>query len=383
LWSYPNPQGKNPGKELCDILVVCEPDVIIFSVKEIGVTDNRDIMVNWNRWQREAVQRPARDIYGAERWITKNKSVITKDGKPGLPFPRLSFRRLHRVVVALGGGREVPIPSADFGKGFVHVYDEKSLDTVMIELDTITDFIRYLRDMEALHERNVKITLVGGEEDLLALYLKNGREFPPNVNAFLVEEGLWADFSLRPEYRRKKEADKNSYLWDRLIELICQDFRSGKLDTEGCLEDVEQVLRVMAREDRFSRWVLSKCFLDFMDATRRKKLRSRHAQSPSGIPYVFLARPHGYDRNQRRAELANRCFVVRGSCTGQTTVIGIATEESLPDKGSSFDIVLFKKETWTAVDQRAMESMQAEMGYFAEPVRTPRREDEYPAGDKE
>jgi hypothetical protein len=34
LWSYANPLGKN-GKELCDILIVCDPDIVIFSVKEI------------------------------------------------------------------------------------------------------------------------------------------------------------------------------------------------------------------------------------------------------------------------------------------------------------------------------------------------------------
>jgi hypothetical protein len=27
LWSYINPQGKTPGKELCDVLVVCNPHV--------------------------------------------------------------------------------------------------------------------------------------------------------------------------------------------------------------------------------------------------------------------------------------------------------------------------------------------------------------------
>ena len=35
LWSYASPQGRTPGKELCDILVVCDPDIIIFSVKEV------------------------------------------------------------------------------------------------------------------------------------------------------------------------------------------------------------------------------------------------------------------------------------------------------------------------------------------------------------
>ena len=35
LWSYANAQGKS-GKELCDILVVCDPDIVIVSVKAIG-----------------------------------------------------------------------------------------------------------------------------------------------------------------------------------------------------------------------------------------------------------------------------------------------------------------------------------------------------------
>jgi len=32
LWRYSNPKGKG-GKELCDLLAVCDPDVVIFSVK--------------------------------------------------------------------------------------------------------------------------------------------------------------------------------------------------------------------------------------------------------------------------------------------------------------------------------------------------------------
>jgi hypothetical protein len=33
LWSYMNPRRKPSGKELCDVIVVCEPDVLIVSVK--------------------------------------------------------------------------------------------------------------------------------------------------------------------------------------------------------------------------------------------------------------------------------------------------------------------------------------------------------------
>jgi hypothetical protein len=46
--------------------------------------------------------------------------------------------------VALGGRREGPVSQGDFGKGFVHVFDERSLDIVLSELDTVTDFVQYL-----------------------------------------------------------------------------------------------------------------------------------------------------------------------------------------------------------------------------------------------
>jgi len=39
LWSYVNPRGREPGKELCDVLVVCDPHVIVISVKEVVLKD--------------------------------------------------------------------------------------------------------------------------------------------------------------------------------------------------------------------------------------------------------------------------------------------------------------------------------------------------------
>ena len=42
---------KGSSKELCDCLVVCDPDVIIFSVKGIRLTGDGDPELNWRRWQ--------------------------------------------------------------------------------------------------------------------------------------------------------------------------------------------------------------------------------------------------------------------------------------------------------------------------------------------
>ena len=46
LWSYANPKGKN-GKELCDVLIVSDPDIIIISVKDIELKTHGDVSVNW------------------------------------------------------------------------------------------------------------------------------------------------------------------------------------------------------------------------------------------------------------------------------------------------------------------------------------------------
>ena len=75
LWSYANPLGKE-SKELCDTLIVCNPDIIIISVKDIRITDSGDISTDWKRWRKRAIDASAKQIYGAERWIESASHVI-------------------------------------------------------------------------------------------------------------------------------------------------------------------------------------------------------------------------------------------------------------------------------------------------------------------
>ena len=378
LWSYRNPRGKDFTKELCDILVVCEPDIIIFSVKEINITDNGDVSVNWSRWHKRAIEESCKQIYGAERWISNSPHVITREGKVGLPFPDVSCRRIHRVAVALGSKGKVPIQFGDFSKGFVHVFDKLSLDIVMNELDTISDFVKYLVDKELLCSGRIRILFNGGEEDLLAFYLHNERNFPRNYDLIVIDDNLWAEFTKERECQMKKKADKVSYIWDRLIGTFCNDFHKGNLEFGNSLTDVEKVTRVMAREDRFCRRILGKEFIEFIELASQQKVRSRKMSSPSGILYVFLACPHGKDRKYRVAELCARCFVIKGLNPDHTTVIGIATEQYEIGKGFSLDALYLYKDTWTSEDQTQLECLQKEFGYFVNPIQSQMHEDEYP-----
>lgn len=377
LWSYKNPKGKN-SKELCDILVVCEPDIIIFSVKDIKLTNSGSGDVDRDRWIKRAIKKSVKQIYGAERWINNSTDVITKEGKLGLPFPEIAHRRIHRVAVAFGSKGKIPIYSEDFDNGFVHVFNERSLTIIMKELDTISDFVKYLIDKEVLFQKAKKIVLTGGEEDLLALYLQNGRTFSFKTDQIIIVDNLWDDFVKQIQYQLKKEKDILSYAWDNLINIFCNDFLNNNLEFGQSLKEVEKITRTMALEDRFGRRILSDTFLKFIELASKKKVKSRYIASPSNKYYVFLASPHGENRKERIGELGLRCFVVRGLNSDCTCVIGIATEQYEKNKGCSFDAIYLFKDNWTPEDQKEFDRIQNEFGYFEKSVKSQRHEDEYP-----
>ena len=252
LWSYPNPRRKRSYKELCDILVVCSVNVIIISVKEIEVKGSGNYSVDSERWYREAIKRSVRQIYGAERQLIDMNEVFTSEGYKAISLPDINSRKIFRIAVALGSEGRFGIPSGDFGKGFVHVFDENSLRIVMNELDTIVDFTRYLEEKEKAISRNKKV--MSSEEDLLAYYLLSGYgyDFPDKCNV-VIEEGIWRNLKRKREYKKLKKLNRISYVWDNLIQQLVRDYLTGHWDTTNTLQEVEQALRMMVLEDRFSR----------------------------------------------------------------------------------------------------------------------------------
>ncbi len=73
-----------------------------------------------------------------------------------------------------------------------------------------------------------------------------------------------------------------------------------------------------------------------------------------------------------------RCFVARGHYQNAPKVIGLATEQYEHGKGYSLDLVCLHQETWTTEDQKRMEGIQKDLGYFVNPTQTTAHEDEYP-----
>lgn len=65
FWTYANVyRDQAGGKELCDLLVVFDEDVVIFSDKDIAFT-HADTDLGWQRWVTSAIDSSVRQLRGA------------------------------------------------------------------------------------------------------------------------------------------------------------------------------------------------------------------------------------------------------------------------------------------------------------------------------
>jgi hypothetical protein len=363
LWCYNNPLGKK-GKELCDVLLVCDPDIVVFSVKEIAIQDADD-HVDHDRWQRKAVDASLKQLYGASKWVQSASHVIHADGTQGIPLPPSDKRRIHRVAVAFGSGGECSISSGDFGKGHVHVFTEQTLIEIITELDTISDFVHYLSAKESFLTNNGGIVINGTEADLLGVYIHSGRTFPENADFLMIGSGIWEEIRSKPEFKARKVEDRESYKWDHLIEVLAGNEGHDHPEYGLELTDRELVVRGMAREDRFCRRLLSNAFVEFLRDAKAGKTRSRIAQSPSRCLYVFAYFAKNEQREVRLHELYARCMIARAKVEDASdVVVGIGFNEFDPAIGSATDLIYLQVNTSNNDWRQKSQQLEDDFGYF-------------------
>lgn len=418
FWSHPcvyqddglTKQGQ--GKELCDLLVVFGNDILIFSDKHCAFPDNPDLHVAWTRWFKRAVLAGANQIYGAERRIKNFPNGLFLDPQCTRPFPfplpPPECTRFHRLVVAhgasgackahFGGSGSLMLDSLLVGdshlakdnprkhfnigqinpqKGYVHVFDDASLDVVMKTLDTVADFISYLTKKEAFFARAHGV-IAAGEEELLAFYLKqldaDGEHdfiLPQNANALCLGEGEWTAFRDHPQRLAQIEANRVSYLWDQLIEKFSHHIMAGTQQYTSAAgpHESELPLRFLAAENRTRRRMLAGGLLEVVNkanATQRF-VRIYKSTEPKEPYYVLLSMPstHAESEEQyrevRRNLLQAYCLVCKRVNPDAKDIIGIAVSPT-SEQGCSEDLLYVDARKWTAEQEADAASLQADLG---------------------
>lgn len=368
FWSFPNPIGKKLDKELCDILVVCEPDIIIFSVKEINVKDSGNYDVDLERWERNAIQESVKQLYGAERFISKKEEILLNDGTTVIKLPEKSIRNIYRVAVAFGRGENFPLKFGEFGKGYVHVFDEQSIHIVLQELDTITDFIDFLKAKEHFIAKGIN-HISYSEEDYLGMYLLNNFQIDQNADLVFLDGELWENYSKSQEYLHEKRENEISYIWDGIIENVCKHFESDTLLDEIRREELELSLRLMNRESRLGRKLMCKLLMDVLGLGQNPtKIKARIVYTGlDDAPLYVVMKRSVSDRDFAKKELALRCIVAKSLFPHYSKVIGIASENIQKGKDYCVDLVYLDLTHWTAEDQKEAEDTKEELGFFKRP----------------
>ena len=409
LWSYPN-LYKKPGKELCDLLVIFDNYVLVFSDKTINFSDHANINVSWPRWYKAAIQKSSDQIKGAIRWIENFPDNLFLDAacteKLPLPLPPIEKRRVIGIVVALGAkdkclehlksksgslgikpallGENHYLPGSGFYEpfyigdinpqgDFIHVFDDITLYAILNELNTIKDFVDYLQK-KGDFLRSIPFNYADGEEDILALYLQNMNEreehdFPKIFEGGKVPNGAYEEFIRSPAYLLKQDADKSSELWDALINTFTKQILAGDAFSisgqDHEFSDYEEAVRGMAAERRVYRRALGQAIHQAIEQGKDHPRFSRaimpgpkDKERDTGYVFLTVAYPkdieleRGYDQyRETRAE------ILRAYCYGHYKrnrhlkgIIGIAMEPlngRWRKEGTSEDLILLKGEHWT------------------------------------
>jgi hypothetical protein len=410
LWTYPN-LFRKPGKELTDLLVVFGNDVIIFSDKSCTYPNTVNADLDWKRWYNHSIAHSIRQIAKAEKCILSDPDKVFLDAKclEKLPvdLPNAADTRVHRICVAVGaldraeaetGTRALKVEPAvlndakrftvgmtDKASGWVHVFDEEGLAIILAELSTITDFIQYLNSKVALTQTNFKFAYA--ETDLLACYLWHGRTFPARDCDYRLESNLWATVEASKEFLAGREANKDSYFWDGLIEYINDNFLDQTLEfgNQHTMPEHERVMRILAGETRFYRRTLSKAILQRAEFAKQQAISTLLQSEQPDVTYVLYigkgdqGKDHEAYRADRFRELQMRCHAAKAVTPEKRFIVGMALD-ARGVKGSSEDFICLDTAEWTAEDVQRAQKMRTDLGLFMghNAVLQPLSEDEYP-----
>lgn len=416
LWSYANPY-KDDGHELCDLLAVFGDTVFIFFDREKRLQDavDKDLQVIWSRWKRDVVEAQVRTAHGAARYIKSGRAVFLDAArtKP-FPLPVPKTATVHKIIVAHGAADackrassdnvygslaisysdlEIPFPEHPFflhlDRGSpVHVFDTANLHIVLGELDTVTDFTRYLEEkVRAIMQ--FQMLSYCGEEDLLAHFLVSyedtagrhviGKGTDDRTTGLMISEGEWQRFSRSTVFQNTKKEDRISYFWDDLINRTCENALKGVLGGNADLHRGQSAIFEMVKEPRFSRRALARRMLEAVERfpAPGNGLQRQITFLPSfengtayvllqlGVPADMRGEPDFREKRQMILEIA--CGATKNRFPDLRKVIGIGIENPKYTEEIGEDFIFMPCESWPDEVRRHYETLNREWQFYASP----------------
>lgn len=425
FWSWPNlfrDQGDcdrgGVGKEICDLIVIFDNDIILFSDKRIGFQPDRGLDVAWARWARKAICGSHKQLMGAERWLRQYPDRVYLDQhcltKLPLNLPDMKNAKIHKIIVCHGiedrlkevneegslifdgnfkendgwmTGNAAPFTVGSLTPDrFTHILTQSSAELLLREFDTIKDFLWYLRERSKLLVSSDYLR-IKAESDIVQMYYEGsdnpngGRKiestFKSRNREGFIDMGGIRRLHQNPSLQSKKSADSVGYFWDQLIEAFVYHVLNGTSEHKkhwNFPHEVEPTLRLLAQSSRFERRVLADAFLSFYEMAEPGMRGTRVILNPENpeVGYLFLMLPHVKSfptlmqyRETRRRMLEDYCLMAKLKLPGMKSIIGIGAksrENYRPISKGFFsegqDFLWCDLEEWTADQHRNAEELE-------------------------
>lgn len=427
LWNYPNPFKKD-GKELCDLIAVFDDHIFVFfdrKVRAFGNIPDENVLVAWKRWKRKVIDKQVKALKGAEKYIRSGNPIfIDSKCETRLPIDIPENITIHKFVVAHGIENTLKKFSAEDFHGSlaicygespksptnrlfcielekddpVHILESSNIEIILGELDTIHDFISFIDEKETTI-KTCDYFLYFGEHELLGLYflshdkdLNRYRIGHENPDCSIVTmDKYWNHIVGLKEYKKRKEANRTSYLWDGLIQRACQEAFDGNLFGNADLRKGNNPIKEMAREPRFTRRMLSEKLLEAIrnfpetDYVDERTIRFMSSDFYPDKAYVLLqlkCPKAEYSKRDnlliRREMLRIACGAARNKFPHLNTVVGIAIYSPKFTNDYSEDFILFDCSEWTEEDHESYEQENEIFGFFTNVRMTEGRVTDFP-----
>ena len=292
LWTLPN-LFKEKGKELADVVIIFDDNIIILSDKE-GHSQTTDLPSKWKRFQKH-IDKSQRQLLGAQRWITNYPDKIFLDSQCTKPIFHLLPKKpkFHLISVLRGLKNDslkyyknndgslpidttckklLSITSKKIENSFIHTFDEIAVELVINEMNTISDFIFYLEEREKLFTHN-KIKSFG-ETPLLGSFLI-GREKNLGNNLFeckAQKENKQLTYKSNIYYEYIKTENYKHWLIDKTKSIFVDYFIEKFINigdpkisnplSKQSIQDTEIAIRQFAKTSRMQRIDFYNCLND-------------------------------------------------------------------------------------------------------------------------
>lgn len=319
-----------PGKELCDVLIVLGEVAIIWQIKSVEIDSGK--------FNESDVRKAVRQCRGARRRLlncgvtsfvnTVNKNKIIDTSK---------IQEVFLIAAFEGGTPEFTQFYDQEDNGNVHIFLESFTRFATKHLNTVSDFVEYLRCKEKFLAKYKRVVCTSGEQDLLAFYLKSARTFANmedsnDADMMVIDlDGAAEELENQAEYIEKLDADKWSRVWDELIAMKRTALMTDA--SEATENDRDKFLQKMMSHSRFERRELGRQF--FEAAVEASKLpyeenrifRRLVPQDSRGVTYVFvfIGEPNA-GKEKRQAMLYTTALAARQFMPQNDMLIAIATE---------------------------------------------------------